>query len=338
LTIASARKFCSVFWPDFQKHRVWDKNMGILAVGSIAFDKIKTPYGARDEVLGGSLTYFSIAASHFAPVSIVAVVGDDFPEEEIAFLQGRGIDTAGLQRQKGKTFRWEAEYETNINIRRTLATHLNVFANFSPQVLEQHRNHECLFLGNIDPDLQQSVLKQMKRPKIVACDTMNYWIDNRPESLRQILSMVDILLINDSETCEIAGETNLVKASRKVRSMGPKTLVVKRGEFGVLMFNGGSVFSAPGFPVEDVVDPTGAGDSFAGGFMGSLACVDVLDDAALRRAIIYGSVLASFSIRDFGPHQLGRLTQAEIEERFSQFHALTWFEALPLNNVQEFRS
>jgi sugar/nucleoside kinase (ribokinase family) len=302
--------------------------MGILAVGSIAFDKVKTPFGIREEVLGGSVTYFSIAASHFAPVSIVAVVGDDFPEAEVTFLQKRGIDTSGLQRQRGNTFRWEAEYEANVNIRRTLATHLNVFADFSPQVLEQHRSLECLFLGNIDPDLQQTVLRQMKRPKIVACDTMNYWIDNKPESLRRTLSMIDILIINDSEACQLAGESNLVKAAKKIIVLGPKTLVVKRGEFGVIMFNGGSLFCAPGFPMENVVDPTGAGDAFAGGFMGYLATAGDVDEVTLRRAVIFGSVIASFTICDFGPHHLGKLTAAEINSRFSEFHNLTRFESL----------
>jgi len=302
--------------------------MGILAIGSVAFDKVKTPFGAREEVLGGSVTYFSLAASHFAPVSIVAVVGEDFPESEVAFLQNRGIDTSALQRKKGETFRWEGEYEANINVRRTLATHLNVFADFSPQILEHHRSMDCLFLGNIDPELQQTVLLQMKRPRIVACDTMNYWIEGKPESLRRTLSLVDILIVNDEEARQIADEINLMKAASKILALGPKTLVVKRGEFGALMFNGTSVFSAPGFPMENVVDPTGAGDSFAGGFMGYLAASESLSEDALRRAIIYGSAIASFSICDFGPYHLGKLTSAQINNRYNEFHRLTQFDGI----------
>jgi sugar/nucleoside kinase (ribokinase family) len=303
-------------------------NMGILAIGSVAFDKVKTPFGSREEVLGGSVTYFSLAASHFVPVSIVAVVGEDFPESEVAFLQSSGIDTSALQRKKGKTFRWEGEYEANINVRRTLATHLNVFADFSPQILEQHRSMECLFLGNIDPDLQQKVLMQMKRPKIVACDTMNYWIEGKPESLRRTLSLVDILIVNDEEARQIAGEINVPKAAKKILNLGPKTLVIKRGEFGALMFNGESVFSAPGFPMGNVVDPTGAGDAFAGGFMGFLAIAESMGEDTLRRAVIYGSAIASFSICDFGPYHLGKLTSAEISNRYNDFCRLTRFESI----------
>jgi sugar/nucleoside kinase (ribokinase family) len=301
--------------------------MEILVVGSVAFDKVKTPYGSREEVLGGSATYFSLAASRFAPVSIVAVVGEDFPESEVAFLQSNGVDTSALQRKEGKTFRWEGVYESNINIRRTLATHLNVFADFSPRILEQHRSAECLFLGNIDPDLQMAVLRQMAGPRIVACDTMNYWIEGKPESLHRMLEQVDILIINDEEAIQLAGEINLVKAARNILTMGPKSLVIKRGEFGALMFNGESVFSAPGLPIENVVDPTGAGDSFAGGFMGFLATAKSVDEDNLRRAIIYGSAIASFAICDFGPYHLGRLTNDEINNRFCEFCRLTKFDS-----------
>jgi sugar/nucleoside kinase (ribokinase family) len=301
-------------------------DMGILAIGSVAFDNVKTPFGSREEVLGGSVTYFSLAARHFVPVSIVAVVGEDFPESEVAFLQSSRIDTSALQRKKGKTFRWEGEYEANINVRRTLATHLNVFADFSPQVLEQHQGMDCLFLGNIDPDLQQTVLMQMKRPKIVACDTMNYWIEGKPESLRRTLSLVDILIVNDEEARQIVGEINVVKAAKKILNLGPKTLVVKRGEFGALMFTGESAFSAPGLPMENVVDPTGAGDAFAGGFLGFLATVEKVGEDTLRRAIIYGSAIASFSICDFGPYHLAKLTRAEIDNRYNEFCRLTRFD------------
>lgn len=302
--------------------------MGILAIGSIAFDTVHTPFGSCKEVLGGSVTYFSLAASHFVPVSLVAVVGEDFPETEVLFLQNHGVDISALQRKKGKTFRWEGEYDTNINIRRTIATHLNVFADFSPKILEQHRSLEYIFLGNIDPDLQQAVLMQMRQPKLVACDTMNYWIESKPESLLRTLSLIDILIVNDEEAGQIAGEVNLVKAAKKILNQGPKTIVIKRGEFGALMYTNESVFSAPGFPMEDVVDPTGAGDSFAGGFMGFLATAKSVNEQTLRRAVIYGSAIASLSICDFGPYHLGKVNNDEINKRYDEFYRLTRFDSL----------
>jgi sugar/nucleoside kinase (ribokinase family) len=302
--------------------------MGILVVGSVALDSVKTPFGHREEVLGGSATYFSIAASYFTQVAIVAVVGEDFPDSHVAFLEQKGIDTSGLQRQKGKTFRWKGEYGFDLNTAKTLDTQLNVFAEFSPRMRPEHRGIEFLFLGNIDPDLQRSVLEQMNRPKLVACDTMNYWIDNRFEPLRKTLSLVDILIINDAETRQLAREPNLIKAARSILSWGPKTLVVKRGEYGALMIDSKSVFGAPAFPLEEVNDPTGAGDSFAGGFMGYLAACGTPDDSALRRAIVFGSVMASFNVSEFGPGRLGTLTYPEIEARFREFRKLTHFEDL----------
>jgi sugar/nucleoside kinase (ribokinase family) len=300
--------------------------MEILVVGSVALDSVKTPAGFQDEILGGSATYFSVSASYFAPVSMVAVVGEDFPEEHVSFLRQKGVDISGLQRQKGRTFRWKGEYGVDMNTATTLDTQLNVFAEFSPKMLPNHRNLECLFLGNIDPDLQRVVLEQMSRPRIIACDTMNYWINNKRESLLKTLALVDILLINDAETKQLAEEASLLRAARRVLSWGPKTLVVKRGEYGALMITAKSIFGVPAFPLEEVVDPTGAGDSFAGGFMGYLAASGASDESALRRAIVFGSVMASFNVSEFGPRRLGTLTYPEIEARFNDFQRFTGFE------------
>jgi len=300
--------------------------MGILVVGSVALDSVKTPYGKREEILGGAATYFSIAASYFTDVSMVAVVGDDFPEEHVSFFVRKGIDISGLERQKGNTFRWKGEYGQDLNTRTTLDTQLNVFASFSPKLQNAHRSHGYLFLGNIDPELQLLVLEQMKRPRLVACDTMNYWIESKREALLKTLAKVDLLIINDEESRQLAKEKNLIRAARLILSLGPKTLVIKRGEYGALLFNSTSVFSAPAFPVEEVMDPTGAGDSFAGGMMGYLAASGTCDDATLRKAAIFGSVMASFSIMGFGPHHLGDLTFPEIEARYQEFHKLAFFE------------
>lgn len=302
--------------------------MGILVVGSVALDSVRTPFGAEEDVLGGSATYFSVAASYFTDVALVAVVGDDFPEKHVEFLGSKGIDTSGLERRKGKTFRWRGEYGFDLNTARTLATELNVFSEFSPRIRSEHRDREFLFLGNIDPDLQRSVLEQVSRPRLVVCDTMNFWIENRPDALRRTLALVDVLVINDAETRQLAGEPNLIRAARKVLSWGPKVLVIKRGEYGVLMMDGNSTFGAPAFPLEEVYDPTGAGDSFAGGLVGYLAATGRTDDGAMRRAIVFGSVMASFNVSEFGLRRLGSLTYPEIEARFHEFRKLTHFEGL----------
>jgi sugar/nucleoside kinase (ribokinase family) len=286
---------------------------------------VKTPFGQEEEILGGSATYFSMAASYFTNVSVVAVVGEDFPERHIATLQKLGVDTSGLEKKPGKTFRWRGEYGLDFNTARTLDTQLNVFADFSPRLLSEQKKCDILFLGNIHPDLQQNVLAQMERPKLIACDTMNYWINHNPDSLRKMLSHVDILLINDAETRQLAGEANLVRAAQIILGWGPKTLVIKRGEYGVLMIDRHSAFGAPAFPLEEVVDPTGAGDSFAGGFLGYLAAIRTHDQAALRKAIVFGSVMASFNVSEFGPKRLATLTYAEIEARFREFRELTHF-------------
>ncbi len=300
----------------------------ILVVGSVAYDSVKTPFGTAREILGGSATYFSVAASFFTRVSLVACVGHDFRSEDLLFLESRGIDLAGLEHHSGETFRWSGEYGQDMNTAQTLETHLNVFADFRPTIPEAYREVDFIFLGNIDPTLQRSVLSQVNRPKLVACDTMNFWIDGKPKELRETLRNVHVLLINDAETRELSGEWNLVKAARAVREMGPRTLVVKKGEHGVMIFTGEGTFAAPAFPLENVFDPTGAGDTFAGGFLGYLASTSEQGDAALRRAIVMGSALASFCCEAFSLDRLLTLTRPEIEERYRQFQDLTRFESL----------
>ena len=300
--------------------------MGILVVGTVALDSVKTPFGQKDEVLGGSATYFGIAASYFTDVSVVAVVGDDFPGEHVEFLRKKGIDLSGLQREKGDTFRWRGEYSADFATRTTLETKLNVFADFSPKLHYSHCSQDYVFLGNIDPDLQRSVLEQMEHPKLVACDTMNYWIEGKRKSLLATLSRIDLLIINDEEARQLATEQNLYRAARIILGMGPKILVIKRGEYGALLFNSDSIFNIPAFPVEEVLDPTGAGDSFAGGLMGYLAACEEHDDRALRKAVAFGSVMASFNVMNFGPQQLGDLTYPEIRSRYREFHKILFFE------------
>ncbi len=300
--------------------------MGLLIVGSVAFDSVRTPFGCKEEVLGGAATYSSIAASYFTDVSIIGVVGEDFSEGHISFLKQKGIDLSGLQRREGKTFRWKGEYGLDLNTAKTLDTQLNVFSDFAPQLQPSHRSLDYLFLANIDPDLQRSVMEQMQRPKLIACDTMNYWIENKRDSLIKTLAAIDMLVINDAETRQLAEEANLIRAARQILSWGPKILVVKRGEYGVLMFSADSIFGVPAYPLENVLDPTGAGDSFAGGLMGWLAASKTCDDAALRKAVVFGSVMASFNVTDFGPNRLGNLTRQDIESRYREFRRIASFE------------
>jgi sugar/nucleoside kinase (ribokinase family) len=302
--------------------------MDILVIGSVAFDSVETPFGRGDDVLGGSATYFSTSASFFTGVQLVAVVGDDFPEEPKEFLRSRGVDLAGLQTQPGKTFRWKGRYGYDLSEAQTLETHLNVFETFHPQLPESYRKAEYVFLANIDPELQLEVLNQVERPKLIACDTMNFWIEGKRDALVRTLGHVDILVINEAEVRQLADEANLVKASRAVLTMGPKTLVVKRGEYGVLVFTEHSIFSAPAYPLEEVFDPTGAGDTFAGGFMGYLAATNNLSDETIRKATVFGSVMASFTVEDFSLNRLRKLSWSEVEERFRLFQALTAFEGL----------
>ena len=300
--------------------------MPLLVVGSVAFDAIETPLGKVDRTLGGAASYFAIAASHFAPVRIVAVVGDDFTKKEENFFRGRKIDLEGVEHASGKSFFWSGRYSTNMNERTTLATELNVFANFNPTLPKAYRDSKFLFLGNIDPTLQRSVLEQMTRkPIVVGLDTMNYWISGTPESLRQTLKRVDILTINDDETRQLTGEHNLLRAAKAVFKLGPKTLVIKRGEHGALMVHDKFIFSVPAFPLEEVKDPTGAGDSFAGGFMGYLASVGRVNERTLRSAMVYGSVVGSFTVERFGIDRLATVTRREIAARARLFSKLTAF-------------
>jgi sugar/nucleoside kinase (ribokinase family) len=303
--------------------------MSLLVVGSIALDSVETPFGRRDDVLGGSATYFSTAASFFGPVRLVAVVGEDFPEEHVRFLASRGVDTAGLERAPGRTFRWRGRYEFDLNQAHTLETQLNVFATFRPRLPEAYRDSEHVFLGNIDPDLQRAVLDQVRAPRFVACDTMNYWIQSKRESLLATLKRVDMLFVNDAEVRQLAGESNVVVAAREVLAMGPRAVVVKRGEYGALFFSGDEVFAASAYPLPAVFDPTGAGDSFAGGFMGYLARHRA-ERGALRRAMVLGGVLASFAVEEFSLERLKRLTPAEIRTRYAEFRQLSHFDDLEL--------
>jgi len=300
--------------------------MGILVVGSVALDSVITPLEAKDDILGGSATYFSIAASYFTDVAMIAVIGEDFPETHTEFLKKKGIDTTGLLRKPGKTFRWKGEYEDDMNSRTTLDTQLNVFADFDPKLSPADRKQKYLFLGNIDPDLQYSVLEQMDNPEFVACDTMNIWIENKRESLLKTLKKIDLLVINDEEARMLAECSNVLQAAKRILEMGPKKLVIKRGEYGAILFGPRTIFSVPAFPVENVFDPTGAGDSFAGGLMGYLANVSAADEISMRKAVVYGSVMASFNVIDFGAQRLGELTFTEIEARYREFCKITLFE------------
>jgi len=302
--------------------------MSIVVVGTVAFDTVETPFGTGENVLGGSATYFSTSASFFTDVSLVAVVGEDFPDEHVRFLRSRDINTEGLQRIPGKTFHWTGRYGYDLNEAQTLDTQLNVLTEFKPDLPAAYRSAEYLFLANIDPDLQMEVLEQMHKPKLVACDTMNFWISSKPESLRRVLQKVDIVVINEGEARQFTGEANLVKAARQIIALGCKRLVVKRGEYGVLMFTADSVFAAPAYPLEQVFDPTGAGDTFAGGFMGYLANTGDLSEEGVRQAIVFGSVMASFNVEDFSLNRMKRLDYKEIEARYKSFKALTSFRDL----------
>jgi len=300
--------------------------VSLLVVGSVAFDALESPYGKVERTVGGAATYFAVAASFFAPVSLVAIVGEDFTAKDEAVFSGRHIDTEGLERAAGKTFFWAGRYSENLNERVTLATDLNVFAGFKPRLPEKYKSSKYVFLANIAPDLQRDVLKQVKgRPKLAALDTMNYWIERTPAELRETLKHVDILMINDSETRQLSNEHNLLRAAKHIFKLGPSTLVVKRGEYGAMMVDKHGVFCVPAFPLEEPHDPTGAGDSFAGGFMGYLAGARNLSDATLRRAMVYGSVLGSFTVERFGLDRLRVLKRSEIHARARHFAKLTQF-------------
>jgi len=299
----------------------------LLVVGSVAFDALESPYGKVDRALGGAATYFAVAASFFTHVNLVGIVGDDFTEVDAQIFRGRTIDIEGLERASGKTFFWAGRYSKDLNERVTLTTELNVFAAFKPKLPEKYRKSKYVFLANIAPDLQRDVLQQVKvRPKLAALDTMNYWIERTNAELRETLKHVDILMINDSETRELSNEHNLLRAAKHIFKMGPTTLVVKRGEYGAMMVDKRGVFCVPAFPLEEPHDPTGAGDSFAGGFMGYLAGCAGKSDAALRRAMVYGSVLGSFAVEKFGLDRLRDLKRSEIHARARHFAKLTQFK------------
>jgi sugar/nucleoside kinase (ribokinase family) len=293
----------------------------------VAFDALESPYGKVERTVGGAATYFAVAASFFVPVSLVGIVGDDFTQEDEKIFHGRHIDTDGLERATGKTFFWAGRYSQNLNERVTLGTELNVFAEFKPRLPEKYRSSKYVFLANIAPDLQRDVLHQVKkRPKLAALDTMNYWIERSNAELRETLKHVDILMINDSETRELSNEHNLLRAAKHIFKMGPSTLVVKRGEHGAMMVDKRGVFCVPAFPLEEPHDPTGAGDSFAGGFMGYLAGCGNKSDPSLRRAMVYGSVLGSFTVEKFGLDRLRHLKRSEIHARARHFTKLTQFK------------
>ncbi len=297
--------------------------MGVLVVGSVALDSVKTPFGRIENGLGGSATYFSVAASLFCPVSLVGVVGKDFPKRYIDLLHSRKVDTRGLEIAKGKTFRWKGWYDHDLNTANTISTHLNVFAAFDPKIPEDYRDSDVVFLANIDPDVQLKILRQVKRPKLTALDTMNFWITNKRKRLLAVLKKVDLLLLNDGEARQLTGENNLLKAGRAVLKMGPNKVVIKKGEHGVMFFSGSTLFSAPAYLCEAIADPTGAGDSFAGGLMGSLASGRSFSDDAIRKGLIYGTIVASFTVEGFSLDRLRKVTKADLRCRYREYEKLT---------------
>jgi sugar/nucleoside kinase (ribokinase family) len=300
--------------------------MSVLVVGSVALDSVETPFGKAEDVLGGSATYFSASASHQTPVQLVGVVGADFPIEKLAVLAERGVDLAGLEHIDGESFRWRGRYRHDLNSAETLETRLGVFSHFRPKIPAQFRSARYVFLGNIDPRLQLDVLQQVDKPKLVACDTMNFWIESRRDDVIKLLKHVDLITLNDAEARQLTEKVNLVHAARWIIERGPSTVVIKKGEHGAFMFTASSVFFAPAYPLESVFDPTGAGDSFAGGFIGYLARTDDLSDASMRRAVIHGSAMGSFVVEGFSITRLLEVTRANIDARVAEFHELVSFD------------
>ena len=302
--------------------------VSVLVVGSFALDTVETPFGKAEEALGGSAMYIATAASYFtAPIRTVGVVGGDFPAEGIRFLEEKNVDTEGIQTiRDGRTFRWSARYHYDLNVRDTLSTELNVFETFQPRIPASYRKSRWVCLGNIDPVQQLAVLDQTEKPHVVIGDTMNYWIERKSSELQATLKRIDVLIVNDSEARLLSNEPNLVKAGRLIREMGPKVVIVKKGEHGALLLTGNTVFSAPAYPMENIFDPTGAGDSFAGGFAGWLARTDDLSEENLKRAVIYGSALASFCVERFGVEGLADLSYLQIRDRFREFKELSRFD------------
>ncbi len=301
----------------------------LLIVGTVAFDAIETPFGKTDKILGGAATYIGLSASHFGVESgIVSVVGGDFPKEYLQMLNDKNIDTSGVEIiEEGKTFFWSGKYHNDLNFRDTLTTELNVLADFKPVVPEGFKDCDFLMLGNLHPAVQMSVIKQIpERPKLVVLDTMNFWMDNALDELMDVISKIDVITINDEEARQLSGEYSLVKAAQVIQKMGPKYVIIKKGEHGALLFNKGKVFFAPALPLEEVFDPTGAGDTFAGGFIGYLASTHDISFENMKRAVIYGSNLASFSVEKFGTERMVNLSHQEIQDRLRQFKELTQFE------------
>ena len=308
--------------------------MSLLVVGSVAFDAVETPFGKCDRMLGGSASHFSISASFFCPVSIVGVVGGDFSDAEQGVFDEHGIGTTDLEKiPDGKTFRWQGRYDYDLNVAHTLDTQLNVFADFKPKLSDASKKSRLLFLGNIQPDLQREVREQMPDAELVALDTMNLWIEHTHDSLLRTIKGVDVVIINDAEARQLTGIPNLIKAAHEILSWGPRGLIVKRGEYGAALFTPENYFAIPAYPLESVFDPTGAGDTFAGGFMGYLSSQQTIDEAAMRRAMIFGSVMASFNVEEFGTNRVRRLTHDEINDRFRAFKRMTYFEEIPFERA-----
>ncbi len=300
--------------------------MKLVVVGSVALDTVETPFGRAEDALGGSATYFSLASRLFSPVGIVGVVGTDFPRSHVELLDAHRVDTRGLISAPGKTFRWIGRYDFDLNTAHTLDTQLNVFADFHPHLPESYRQADYLFLGNIAPELQLDVLNQVQRPKFIALDTMNFWISGKRESLTEVMKRVDAVLINEGEARQYANTYNLMQAARDIMSLGPKVVVIKKGEYGCVLFMKDCYFVTPAYPLETVKDPTGAGDSFAGAFMGYIARADNVSESTLRRAIVHGSVVASYTCEDFGVERLRTLDRNSITGRFGEFRRFTHFE------------
>jgi sugar/nucleoside kinase (ribokinase family) len=301
--------------------------MSVLVVGSVALDSVETPFGKAEDALGGSGTFFSASASHFTPVRLVGVVGDDYPIDKLKVLAERGVDLTGVEKADGESFRWRGRYRHDLNSAETLETRLGVFSHFRPKIPEQFKKTPYVFLANIDPRLQLEVLRQVEQPKLVACDTMNFWIESRRSDLMLLLPHVNILLLNDAEARQLTECANLVKAARWIMERGPGHVIIKKGEHGAFMFTRDSIFFAPAYPLEDVFDPTGAGDAFAGGFMGYLAKMGKLDDAHLRRAVVYGSTMGSFAVERFSIERLLEISTRDIASRLGAFGRLVAFEA-----------
>jgi sugar/nucleoside kinase (ribokinase family) len=300
--------------------------MSLLVVGSVALDSVETPFGKADEVLGGSATFFSASASNLVPVQVVGVVGNDYPMDKLEPLKKRGVDFAGLEKADGSSFRWRGRYRHDLNSAETLETHLGVFSNFHPKIPAQFRKAPFVFLGNIDPRLQLEVLTQIEKPKLVACDTMNFWIESRRPDLVKLLEHVDAITLNDGEARQLTDQFNLVKAARWIMEKGPQLVIIKKGEHGAFMFTKGTVFFAPAYPLEEVFDPTGAGDSFAGGFMGYLARTGDLSEESLRRAVVYGSAMGSFAVEKFSIERLLTVDAQQLQARVKEFRRLVAFE------------